>query len=290
MIIDRALFRNGIAEEIITLDSITHHEDYLFVKDHLYCSTPGCKCRILYVPQGNKSAYFKKWKGDQHHKDCPYFTKSIYGAKSKRFAEKTISRLSDAHISKILKDTFKRFNETEDERRERLKMQKLNARVRKNVLVAKRELEQAEDITIRVPTTPLNGNEVRKGEKNPKVPKRLSILAFRLTDIEQTLSTVGLLKSVYISDELSVLTITDLYEQLEFKIVLEKEFYENNSFNFNHLLEKINILLLQGERIIVTCVGEVFGENGQFGMRILDEKKLTLNDFSISEYLVRKSV
>lgn len=290
MIIDRALFRNGLAEEIITLESITHHEDYLFVKEHLYCITPGCKCRILYIPEGIKSAYFKKWKGDQHHKECPYFTESIYGAKSRRISEKLVSRLSDSHVSKILKDTFKRFNETEEERAMRLKKQKLNARIRKNILVAKQSLVEPEDITMNAPTTALNGKDAREGEKNPKVPKRMSILAFRLTDIEQTLSTVGLLKSVFISEELSVLTITDLYERIEFKILLEEAFYENSAININILLEKINYLLSQGERIIVTCIGEVFGENGDFGMRIIDDKKITLNDYSLTEYLTRKSL
>jgi hypothetical protein len=288
MIVDRALFRNGLAEEIITLDSITHHEDYLFVKDHLYCITPGCKCRILYIPEGIKSAYFKKWKGDQHHKDCPYFAESIYGAKSRRIAEKAVFRLSDSHVNKILKDTFKRFNETEEERAIRLKKQKLNARIRKNILVAKQALVEPDDITNSAPTTSLNGRDGREGEKKPKVPKRMSILAFRITDIEQTLSTVGLLKSVFISEKLSILTITDLYERLEFKVLLEEAFYENCSTNFNILLEKINFLLSQGERIIVTCIGEVFGENGNFGMRITDDKKITLNDYSLSEYLSRK--
>lgn len=290
MIVDRALFRNGLAEEIITLESITHHEDYLFVKEHLYCITPGCKCRILYIPKGIKSAYFKKWKGDQHHKDCPYFVESMYRANSRRIAEKTVSRLSDSHVSKILKDTFKRFNETEEERTMRLKNQRLNARIRKNILVVKNSLEETDDIKISVPTTSLDGNDVRRGEKNPKVPKRMSILSFRLTDIEHTLSTVGQLKNIFISEKLSVLTITDLNERVEFKILLEEAFYENSAININLLLEKINLLLLQGERIIVTCVGEVFGENGDFGMRIIDDKKITLNDYSLTDYLTRKSL
>ena len=285
MIVNRALFKNGNAEEIITLESIAHHEDYLFVKDHLYCVTQGCKCRILFIPKGIKTAYFKKWNGDQHHKECPYYVESLEGSKARRIVEQKVTMLSDSHISKILKDTFRRFHETEEERNHRLKMQKINSRVRKTLLVGNQARENPEDVIVTIPTTSLEGTRVRYGEKSPKVPKRLSIIHFRISDIGQTLSTIGLLKRIYISENLSILTITDVNERLEFQIILEETFYENSFININASLEELNLLLSQGKQLIVTCLGEVFGENGDFGMHILDDKKLTFNGVNLREFL-----
>lgn len=67
---DRALFKRGPEEEIVTLETITHHEDYLLVKENLYCITPNCSCKLIYIPKGLKVAYFKKWKGDNHIEEC----------------------------------------------------------------------------------------------------------------------------------------------------------------------------------------------------------------------------
>ena len=289
MIIDTALFRNGMVEEIVTLESITHHEDYIAVKENLYCAFPSCNCKLIYIPKGIKVAYFKKWKGYNHIEDCPFYKETEKGAKSFRVTEKTVSRLNNKHVNKVLKETFDKFNETEEEKEKRIQKQKQKARNRKNKVVERQGAIEFEDIVVNLPTTSLDANEVREGEKNPTVRKRMSILDFVLTDIGLTRSTVGFLMEIKIDKNYAVLTITDDYDRLSFSLFLEEAFFANSSFSINTMLESLKELHDNGEHFIVTCVGEVVLREGQLGMLIMDENKLIFNRLYLSELLLSKN-
>lgn len=289
MFIDRAIFRNGLEEEIVTLESITHHENYLLVKDNLYCAVTGCNCRLNYIPEGLKVAHFKKWKGDNHSEDCPYYKETIEGAKSIRIAGKTVSRLSDNHIRKVLIDTYKKFNETEEEKSERLKKQNENYRKRKNKVIERQAALEFEDVIISLPTTSLDVNEVREGERNPTVRKRLSILDFEFSDIGLTLSTIGFLDNMTLDEKYSTLIITDDYSRLTFTIFLEEVFYANSTLSINTMLQGLEKLFAISEDIIVTCVGEVVLREGQIGMLVLKEDNLSFNGQYLSTLLLAKN-
>lgn len=289
MINDTALFRNGPVEEIVTLESITHHENYRTVKENLYCAIPSCNCKLIYVPRGIKIAYFKKWKGYNHSEDCPFYKETEKGAKSFRVTGKTVSRLNDKHVNKVLKKTFDKFNETEEEREKRLQKQNQKARNRKNKVVERQASIEFEEIVVNLPTTSLEVAEVREGEKNPTVRKRMSVLDFVLTDIGLTMSTVGFLMEMKVDENYAVLTITDDYNRLSFNLFLEEAFFANSSFPINTMLEGLRKLHDNGEQIIVTCVGEVVLREGQLGMLIIDENKLIFNGLYLSELLLSKN-
>ena len=289
MFIDRAIFRNGLEEEIVTLESITHHENYNLVKENLYCAISNCNCRLNYIPEGLKVAHFKKWKGDNHSEDCPYYKETIKGAKSIRIAGKTVSRLSDHHIRKVLKETFKKFNETEEEKVERLRKQNEKYRKRKNKVIERQAAIEFEDVILTLPTTSLDANEVREGERNPTVRKRLSILDFEFSDLGLTLSTVGFLDTMTLNDKYSTLVITDDYNRLTFTIYLEEVFYVNSTLSIHSMLEGLERLLATSADIIVTCVGEVVLREGQFGMLVLKEDNLSFNGQYLSNLLLSKN-
>lgn len=289
MFIDRAIFRNELEEEFVTLEFITHHENYLLVKENLYCAVPNCNCRLNYIPEGVKVAHFKKWKGDNHNEDCPYYKETIKGAKSIRITGKTVSRLSDDHIRKVLKETFKKFNETEEEKNERLKNQYEKYRKRKNKIIERQAVLEFEEVIITLPTTSLDANEVREGERNPTVRKRLSILDFEFSDIGLTLSTIGFLDSLALDEKYSTLVLTDDYNRLTFTIYLEEVFYANSTLSINTLLQGLERLLATPEDIIVTCVGEVVLREGQLGMLVLKEDNLSFNGQYLSNLLLSKN-
>lgn len=289
MFIDRAIFRNGTEEEIVTLESITHHENYLLVKENLYCAISNCNCRLIYVPEGLKVAYFKKWKGDNHNEDCPFYKETIKDAKSIRISGKTVSRLRDDHINKVLKDTFIKFNETEEEKKERLRRQNQKYRTRKNKVIERQATLEFEDIIVNLPTTSLEANEIREGERNPTVRKRLSILDFEFSDIGLTLSTIGFLDNLTIGEKYSTIVITDDYNRLTFTIFLEEVFYANSTFAINSMLQGLERLFSSPEEIIVACVGEVVFREGQFGMLVIKEDNLSFNGQYLSNLLLSKN-
>lgn len=289
MFIDRAIFRNGLVEEIVTLESITLHENYSLVKENLYCAISNCHCRLNYIPEGLKVAHFKKWKGDNHSEDCPYYKETVKGAKSIRIAGKTLSRLSDTHIRNVLKETYIKFNETEEEKQKRLKKQNEKYRKRKNKIIERQAVIQFDDVILTLPTTSLDANEVREGERNPTVRKRLSILDFDLSDIGLTFSTVGFLYTMLLKEKYSTLVITDDYNRLTFTIYLEEVFYTNSTLSVHSMLEGLERLLANSENIIVACVGEVVLREGQLGMLVLKENDLSFNGQYLSNFLLSKN-
>lgn len=289
MIIDRAVFRFGTDGEIVTLESIAHHEYYTTVKENLYCVIPNCNCRLIYIPKGAKVAYFKKWKGYNHIEECPFYKETETGARSIRIAGKAVSRLKEDHVRKVLKETFDKFNETDEERIKRLQKQNQKARNRKNKVIERQDSLNFEDIVVNLPTTSLDADEVREGERNPTVRKRISILDFEFADIGLTMSTVGFLKEVKTSEKYSTITLTDDYDRLTFILFLEEAFYVNSRLTINAMLEGLKKLHDNGEELIVTCVGEIVLREGQLGMIIMDENKLNFNRLHLSSLLLSKN-
>ncbi|WP_262176557.1 hypothetical protein [Saccharococcus sp. Marseille-Q5394] len=278
MIIDRAIFRNRSNEEVVTLESITGHPDYLTVKENLYCAFPNCNCRLVYVPEGVKVAYFKKWKGYDHVDDCPFYRETIKGAKSFRIIGKHVSRLRDGHVKNVLNETFDRYNETYEERAKRLEKQNSNARKRKNRVIERQDSMDFEDVILTLPTTSINVEEVKEGVRNPTVRKRMSILDFDFSDIGLTISTVGFLRDVRIQEKFSLISLVDKHQRAIFPLYLEEAFYENSSLIISSMIEGLKQLNEKSEdEIIVTVIGEVVFRDGQFGMLVMDEKKLHFN-------------
>jgi len=177
-----------------------------------------------------------------------------------------------------LNDTFDRFNETEEERAKRLERQTTNARKRKNKVIERQDSMNFEDVYVTLPTTSLNVEEVKKGERNPTVKKRMSLADFVFSDIGLTISTVGYLRDVHIEEKYSLVVIVDKHEHVYFPLYLEEFFYQNSSLNISSMIEGLKKLYEESEdEIIVTVIGEVVFRDGQFGMLVIDEKKLNFN-------------
>ncbi|MBD7985954.1 hypothetical protein H9649_15390 [Sporosarcina sp. Sa2YVA2] len=290
MRIDRAIFREGRNEEVVTLETITSHADYITVKENLYCATSECNCRLVFVPEGVKVAHFKKWKGYDHVEDCPYFRETIMGAKSFRIVGKNISRLRDGHVKNVLNDTFDRFNETEEERVKRLERQNSNSRKRRNKVIERQDTMEFEDVFMTLPSTSLSVEEVKEGDRNPTVKKRMSVADFVFSDIGLTISTVGYLREVHIEEKYSLVIIVDKHEHVYFPLYLEEFFYENSSLNIRPMIEGLKKLYEESEdEIIVTVIGEVVFRGGQFGMIVMDEKKLSFNRMRLAGLIVSRT-
>lgn len=290
MRIDKAIFRDGRNEEDVTLETITSRADYITVKENLYCATPECNCRLVYVPEGVKIAYFKKWKGFVHFEYCPYYRETIMGAKSFRIVGKNISRLREEHVKNVLKDTFDRFNETDEERAKRLERQTTNARNRKNKVIQRQDSMDFEDVYVTLPSTSLKIEEIKKGSRNPTVKKRISILDFDFSDIALTISTIGLLREVHIEEKYSIICIVDKHERAIFTLYLEEAFFENSSLNISSMIEGLKEINDKNtNEIIVTVIGEVVFRDGQFGMFVMDEKKLNFNNMRLPSLIVSRT-
>lgn len=288
MIIERAVFRLDGQEEIVTLEDITLREDYQSVRENLYCPTEGCNCRLIYIPQGKKIAYFKKWNGDNHNENCPHYIETQFNGRSRQIAGVTASTLRDSHVSDILRGIYDTYTETAEEREERLRRQRENARARRNRRVDNQRRGLTEEIEVNNPTTSLEGATLREGERNPPVRRRLSVLDFNLDDVGNTEAGIGRIIAVQNNENQSVITIVDELERGHFHLYLEQVFFENAPTNISRFLEILSNMVEANIEILISCVGEVVNRNNRIGMLILGENYLRFNRMPLATLIMNR--
>ncbi len=286
MLVERVLFRYGDVTEIITLESIEQHRDYKLLKEHLYCATPNCNCKMMYVPEGQRIAHFKKWKGRkyQHLKQCPHYKETVMVARTKRLVRATITSLNDARIQDVLKRSLKKFRETEEQRNQRLAKRARNKENRNHIKANEDEL-LPELMYVNKSTTSTNGGAFVEKEKSPPVKTRSSILDFNIRDIGGTQSTTGYLESMVISDQTVVINITDKLKRLTFMIDLKNEFFEQDDFSVRKMLADLEQIRTNNKNIEISCIGEIFYKEGTFGMSVNSVNNLLFNGRYLDQFL-----
>ena len=281
MLIDRVLFRYGDGTEIITLESIEQHRDYILLKDHLYCITSNCRCKMIYIPKGKRIAHFKKWVGrkHKHSKECPYYKETEMDGRPKRIVG-TKASLNDKHISGVLKNAFNKFLETEEERQ--LRLGRMRARPKKSYII-KEELFP-KSIFVNKPNTSIMGQRLVEGEKVPYVRTRESIVHFIDGDIGETQATAGFFDSIVYEDETIIIIITDKQKIYPFQLYIE---VVNSYKGVRKMLSELEKVLKTQDDVVVTCIGDIVKKNGRFGMRVKSASNLRINDYLIKEFIFK---
>lgn len=284
------IYRGPNGHEFITLDSIENRVDFEEVKYNIYCSTIGCDCRIEYVPQGIKVAYFKKWRGDeyQHSLDCPYYVDTETGVRPRKRLGILSSRLRNTHKDNVLKDMYKKYMESEEEREARKERERVNRRNWRNKRVEENETP-IEEIVNR-PTTDTQGEVLLEGERNPPVPRSYSIIHISRDQLESTVALMDIIIEVENdfnnSDEKrTVITLTNQNRSRTFKIILDPVFFAQSPLNIDRMLEGIKQRVMHGETMILGAIGQIIERDNELCMAVLGEDSLRINGKTIFVYL-----
>lgn len=287
MLIHRVLFRYGDVTEMITLESIEQHRKYITVKDHLYCATPNCHCKMMYIPEGKRIAHFKKWKGRnyQHLQQCPFYKETVMEGRPKRLVRATITSLNDRRIQDVLTKSLKKFRETEEQKQQRLAKNRARAKEKRNRIKDSGEELLPEFMYVNKVATSTNGEGFVEKEKSPPVKTRSSILDFNIGDIGETQSTTGYLESIVISDRTALLNISDKLQRLTFTIYLENEFFEQTHFSVRKMLNDLQRMRAYNENVEISCIGEIVNREGIFGMRVKSVNNLRFNGQYLDRFL-----
>ena len=289
MVVLQVLFKNEGNEEVITLEEISIREDYLEVKDHIYCPIEGCQCRMVYVPRGVKRAYFKKLKGDNHNEDaCPHYVATGIDGRPRRTSGINASLLKSEHKKSMLRGIFKTYLETEEERLERMERERERARKRRNQRVNKNN-NPVEEI-VNNPTTSNDGERLEDGQRNPPVKRRHSILDVVENDIGSTIVVIGTITSIVNRENQSILTITDRQHRQEFRLYLEQVFYESSPLNTPQMLITLKSMVESLPNIVLSVVGEILVRNEELGMLVLAEEDLRFNGMTLGAFLMNDNI
>lgn len=294
MAVFEVIYKSSDGEEIVTLDSIESNEDFEEVKYNIYCSTAGCNCRMEYVPRGIKVAYFKKWRGNeyQHLLDCPHHVDTETGNRPRRRLGIHSSRLKSDHMKSILNDMYKKYLETEEERKARNERERINRRNRPNKRV-ERGQAPVEEIVNR-PTTDNQGDVLLEGERNPPVPRSYSIIHISRDQLDSTLALMD--KIIEVENDFdnpdekrTVITLTNQNSSMNFKIILDPVFFAQSALNIDRMLEGVKQRAVHGEKMILGAVGQVIERNNELCMAVFGEDGLRINGKPIFVYLSNAS-
>ena len=285
MLIERVLFRYGDFSEIITLESIEQHRDYILLLEHLYCATPNCRCKMTYIPEGKRVAHFKKWIGGQHQhsQQCPYYYETDMDDRQKRVGVR-VANLHVKHISGVLKNAFNKFLETEEERQLRLAKGRTRARGHRNSITKREELFPASIFVNKLITRNTRLRFVA-GDKTPYVRTRGSILDFRNGDIGETQATAGYFKGIVYEENTIEIAITDKQKRYSFYLYLEEVFFANSGEGTRRMLEELEEVLKTVDDVVITCIGEIVKKDGRFGMRVMRASNIRINGYLIPNFI-----
>jgi hypothetical protein len=290
MSVFQVVYRNDGIEEVISLDGISSREDLFIVKENIYCSSPGCNCKMVYVPRGVNSEYFKKLRGDNHDEDCPHYVFTGTDGRPRRVVGVSNFTLSSDRKKDILKGIYNTYLETEDERQARLERQRIAARNRRRNQRVNNNNNNENEVNVNRPTTSNNGESLAEGVRSAPVRRRHSILDVADSDIGNTIVVIGNIGNVDNSDNRSIITLNDTQNRQEFKLYLERVFYENSPLNIPQWLEGLERYDVHNTNIIVSSVGEVILRNDEKGMLVLAEEDLRFNGVRLATFFMNNNV
>jgi len=286
------IYRGVNGNEVIQLESIESHIEYEEVKMNIYCSTRGCNCKMAYVPRGIKVAHFRKWRGDEHSLDCEHYVDTEGGNQRRRRLGIHSSRLRTNHKKGILSDMYKKYTESDDEKKARRERERENRRNRINKRVDKRE-EPLEEI-VNKPTTTNEGEVLLEGERNPPVPRNYSIIHVNRTQLDSTIALID--KIIDVKNDFdnpnqkrSVITLTDENQTMTFKIILDPVFFAQSSLNIDTALEGIAKRAVKDRNMALGAVGQVIERENELCMSVYEQDALSINGKPIFVYLLNVS-
>ncbi|MBE7320083.1 hypothetical protein [Staphylococcus epidermidis] len=107
MKIEEALFIQDGSSERMDLEDIKNHQDFVSIKNHLYCATPGCECPLIYA--NGQNPYLRTFPKQNHSTDCPYSLQRIEAQKRNETEEVVKRGLSGEEIQTKHKYAFAKY-------------------------------------------------------------------------------------------------------------------------------------------------------------------------------------
>jgi hypothetical protein len=278
MPIYEAIYRTSEHEEEVTVSNIEQHENYIDVKNNLYCTYSGCSARLSYVPKGKVRAHFKTWPKDNHIQDCvDYFERVATASKQKSIATSTMA-LSEKHIKSILDNLRKRRNE------------KASGTSKTRPGTTKKSRPKVdpgsdENPTLNiVPTTGPNA-DLGSGENNIKEPsvRNRSLINLTDDDLNWTRSIEGYIQNVETEEKRAILDLRD--GNYTCRVYFEEYFFDNAPINFRGYFEDLKKLVQRHKDYMFSGVGLIEKRNDQYCMLINDGNDFRIDDRYIALFL-----
>lgn len=225
-----ALYKNDQTEERMYVDQILHHQDFLEIKENLYCPGSGCDARLSLTRLSNGTNYLRKHKSYQHNESCDYLESEEVVEKSTIEYISENGRMTDDGISRRKRsamDTLKKYLNPSEPAREESKP--------KSKPIKKKETNEKSDvkITTRVIYDP-DAEIIQKSDKNgntkimetrfyERLPFQISI-----NDSNKNLKTSSVIEDFIFNESSKYVEIKTSLENVKVKFILPEAFFNNS--------------------------------------------------------------
>lgn len=106
-----AVYRNGQTEERMYIEQILHHQEFLEIKENLYCPGSGCAAKLSLTRLSNGTDYLRKHKSYKHSENCDYLELGEVTEKSITEYISINGRMTDDGINNRKLDAMKTLDE-----------------------------------------------------------------------------------------------------------------------------------------------------------------------------------
>ncbi|MCM3154480.1 hypothetical protein ABE056_19140 [Priestia aryabhattai] len=279
--IELVLYKNGDEFEEVTLDEIEKRSDFDTVKKNLYCAFEGCTAKIEYVPRGKRVAHFKTWPMSDHSPDCEdFFEREKRKAGKKSLASSSVG-LTDKHINNVLRNFINSIDETEEEKQQRLEIQRNRRRDRKinKVTDETQDSELTENLR---PTTGNNVDTPLEGKRAPRVKRRYNLSLLSEDDINTATALYEEVDAISIEEKRVMFRLQR--NNKEANVYFEENFFNNSATNIDSMFKTVKRYLSDGNLVELYCVGNVERRNNNICLVVNKQSHIRINKMTIEKF------
>lgn len=225
-----ALYRNDQAEERMYVDQILRHQEYLEIKEELYCPGLGCDAKLSLTRLSNGTNYLRKHKSYQHSESCDYLESDEVGEKSTTEYISENGRMTDEGISRRKRsamDTLKEYLNPsdpvgEDSKPKRKYIKKKETNEKSEVKFATRVIYDP-DAEIIQKSDKNGGTKVMETRFYERMPFQISI-----NDSNKNLKTSAVIEDFIFDESNRYVEIKTSLENVKVKFILPEAFFNNS--------------------------------------------------------------
>lgn len=241
-------------------------------KGNLFCTTVGCRARIVYVHKAASASYFRTWKHDNHADHCLYKFNRERGRLGSRSDRVIHVEASPVKKGKALDEAFAIAKQSEDEKAvlraaRKVKKSPTTGGTEENAQVKLVLFDGVDEITLK-----------NEGIRSPRILKR-DAKALKDSDVGRVRLVYGIVSSVDHEALRARICIDGGNKTIQVRF--EEAFFASNPM-YEGLFHHAKRLCSEYQNVIFTGIGELrSGRNGDYELFIYQGQDFKLENSTL---------
>ncbi|MCG0050438.1 hypothetical protein [Priestia aryabhattai] len=250
-------------------------ENTLTYKGHLFCTTPNCNARLVYVHRTAKASYFRTWQKDDHLHNCIFMFERVENRLGKNTENTLNVEISRSRKKEALNDAYRKSQMTEQDLEEERKRNRDRKKSKKNPKSKGKENSTAVNMVMK---DGIQEEEAKtRGHRGPHLLKR-NANALTEKDIGKPRLVIGFIKDIEYTEATATITIEKNNSTVYVKF--EEVFFANSPEHLGlfHFIEKY---MKKNENVILTAIGDVRKPKDNYEVVVYDGEEFRIENMTL---------